>query len=806
MTTPEAPVGSGEAPMGGWDDDRIDAALARLVGRVVVPSTLVDTTLTLLRPGERRPWWRRIAPAAVALAVIVGVAGAGVAVIGGPGRLLGGGTLTFRDGPTADLRTLDGGEYALDFPARWLAYTAAANPGSGGSIDAILTTQAVEDRCDGVAGVDINCVYEQSLEPGQLRIFVGSGSYRAQTVLDRADIENGTTTRLAVGGMPAILDEFDVAPDDFYRADQSASWAIATPASLARVIRIEFRARDPEAAAARAAVDVLVASFRFTPPPTPLSDDPDAAVAAARAALEIQAASFRQGFVPADDPYAQTYLDCLGDVPGEAERMGVRYGPGGALGWFVTVDCSWSVTADGAGFWRIDADWAWVVEGQRGLWSETFWVGTDGVIAASSSSGEPLPIGEPSPTPEPSVVPAWGAWPPDGSTVLELPNADPNDPARVAVVDRSGELVEVRAPTAEDGYPEGPDDAFFRDPTDPGRFLLRWSTTICDREMIVTIHPDVARIVIEHAPRNGCDAMGIGRELVLEFSRDIDPADVSLEIIQAMRLPEPAEGATAMIVAMTRGDHTESIIVVDHTGSLMEARQASDSVATAETLGPGAFRVVRTDDGGTVVIWDGGLCDRDLSITIDADDVGAPDRITLNGTRTTPCRTALIRRAVWLDLGPVAIGSITAGLDMTTPAAGGQSDPGPVIEVADALLIRAIAGDDHQLRIRGWLWRDPTIYYCFVPTEPPPPLESECNGPHDRLLADPDDPTGLSLTVWFSALANGDFASVPFDEPTEVVLVGHFDDPLAEACQPSSRTGCRDVLVVDRILTANESP
>lgn len=447
MTTPGRPSGPGAGPSlrpdapdaAGWNDERLDAAFAMHASRVTVPSDLVAATLGRLRPAARPSAWTRLLPAGAALVLVLGLVGGGVALVSRPAGLLGGGSVTFRDGPTPDLRTLDGGEYALDFPASWLAYTAAADPGSGGSIDALLTTQPIEERCGSIMGVDVNCVYEQRLEPGQLRIFVGSGSYRAKTVLDRADIENGTTTRLVVGGMPAILDEFDVAPDDFYQADQSASWAIATPASLVRVIRIEFRARDPEAAAARAAVDALVATFRFTPPATPLPDDPDAAVAAARAALDIQAASFRQGFVPADDPDAQTYLDCLGDVPGEAERMGVRYGPGGALGWFVTVDCSWSVTTDGAGFWRIDADWAWIVEGQRGLWSETFWIGTGGAMVSSSSSGEPLPIGAPTPTASPSPLAASAPALPSEVFGLEVIDVE----AAVAVRDRPGDDREI---------------------------------------------------------------------------------------------------------------------------------------------------------------------------------------------------------------------------------------------------------------------------------------------------------------------------------------------------------------------------
>lgn len=560
MTTPERPTepraGPGPWPdapeVAGWDDERLEAAFSMRASRTAVPTDLVATTLERLRPAARRSPWTRLLPAGAALVLVLGVVGGSIALLGGSGGLLGGGSVSFRDGPTPDLRTLDGGEYAFDFPATWLAYTASAISGSGDSIDAVLTTQSIEDRCQGVTGVDINCVYEQRLEPGQLRVFVGSGAYRSYTVLDRADIENGTTTRLVAGGMPAILDEFDDAPDDYYLADQSASWAIATPASLDRVVRIEFRARDPEAAAARAAVDALVASFRFTPPPTPLPDDPEAAIAAARAALDAEAASFRQGFVPADDPDGQTYLDCLAPVPGEDRVIGVDYGPGGDLGWTVRTSCRWTVRSDTNGpFWRIDTVFEWTVGDDFGQFRRLYLIDAAATVVARMGSDDGIPARpDPAPTPTPSptptqspimTLPSWGPWPPEGATVVELANGDPSEPARVAVVDRSGQLAGVRAPTAEDGYPEGPEGSLFRDPAEPGRYRLRWSTTICDREMTVTIDPDVERIVIEHAPRNGCDAMGVGRELVLEFARDVDPADITVDVIPATLLPEAVD-------------------------------------------------------------------------------------------------------------------------------------------------------------------------------------------------------------------------------------------------------------------------
>lgn len=306
---------------------------------------------------------------------------------------------------------------------------------------------------------------------------------------------------------------------------------------------------------------------------------------------------------------------------------------------------------------------------QRAIWVvralESGVLGTyllvDGTDALFKIDGDNVATQVAGTLPVPSPVP----WPPEGATVIELTSGEGREPARVAVVDLSGQLVEARAQTPEDGSAEGPGEGLFRDPTANHRYRLRWATTICDREVTVTIHPNVERIVIGHAPRDGCDAMGVGRELVLEFASDLDPADVTLEVLPAEILPEPPPEPTTMIVELIRGDAVEEIVVIDYAGSLMEARPADLADVPAEIRIAGGTRLARVDDGGTVVLWDGGLCDRDISITIEADALGPPDRITVRSVRSEPCRLALVHRAVWLDLGPVNVSSIVARHDVS---------------------------------------------------------------------------------------------------------------------------------------------
>ncbi len=136
------------------------------------------------------------------------------------------------------------------------------------------------------------------------------------------------------------------------------------------------------------------------------------------------------------------------------------------------------------------------------------------------------------------------------------------------------------------------------------------------------------------------------------------------EVIRAELLPEPPPEPTTMVVELEQVDSTESVLVIDRGGSLMEARSANPVPAIPELIG---VQIVRADDGGTIVVWDGSMCDRDLWVSIEADDPGPPDRIVVHGTRTGTCRLALVRRAIWLDLGPVDVASIGARWSVGPP-------------------------------------------------------------------------------------------------------------------------------------------
>ena len=92
------------------------------------------------------------------------------------------------------------------------------------------------------------------------------------------------------------------------------------------------------------------------------------------------------------------------------------------------------------------------------------------------------------------------------------------------------------------------------------------------------------------------------------------------------------------------------------------------------------------------------------------------------------------------------------------------------------------------------------VYDCSVPPTPPPALESGCQGPHDRLVVDPERPHRGRASPSGCGPGSTRRCSGHWPTPRQVVIVGHFDDALSEACAASTRESCRDVFVVEDVL------
>ena len=125
---------------------------------------------------------------------------------------------------------------------------------------------------------------------------------------------------------------------------------------------------------------------------------------------------------------------------------------------------------------------------------------------------------------------------PDGTATVELTSqvGAGRSPVRVTVVDRSGSLTSVRE--------IGPSDPPFPGSTESGSVYvangggadvrLLWIGSVCDGNATVTIEPGVTAIVVDGGTRPACDAMGVGRELVLTFSRFVDPATIDVSHVE----------------------------------------------------------------------------------------------------------------------------------------------------------------------------------------------------------------------------------------------------------------------------------
>lgn len=66
--------------------------------------------------------------------------------------------------------------------------------------------------------------------------------------------------------------------------------------------------------------------------------------------------------------------------------------------------------------------------------------------------------------------------------------------------------------------------------------VLGWIGTVCDVKATLTVAP--GRLVVTPVPREGCDAMAVGRGMVLTFADPVDPAGITVDLGDRVLLPE----------------------------------------------------------------------------------------------------------------------------------------------------------------------------------------------------------------------------------------------------------------------------
>jgi len=642
-----------------WDDARIGAAYDAYVSAASRPDLSAgDIRATLERPPARRILQGRTPLVAVTAVTALGIIVVGLASgLGLLGQTAVGDRLTFRDGPTPDLRTLDAGEFAFDYPADWLAYDSAA-AFSGGSSIAVIGTQPVEARCGTSAHVDVNCVYEQVLEPGAIRMFIGTGAYRGATVLDRLDIENGTTTRLTVAGMPAILDEFDPRPDSYYQEDLLVHWSIGRPAAPSNVVRIEAMARDPGATEARAAFDAIIGSFRFTGPP---ASHPTPATEA-----------FGLPVISVQDALALRDAD-VGD-----RELAVR-------GWFspiAPIECPAPAT------WPVSPvepncpdDWIVLMSEPESLVAVT----QDGAISEGRApSGPAIRI---------DLNDIDTSWMPT------LPDVGPAVPVELVVL---GHFDDRRSALCPEAVEQQCRERMVIDRVVTVDGVQQRPAPVIQVQGMESTADAVATIVLFQARGGEILAMtvvdgetGIGRiepslgtgrggfidqraiwvirslegdrvttYLVVDGSAAVHRMEPDGSTTRISPEPTPATPPPGDVPTVTErtvtigepgGPSERDVVVIDRSGTLVEARAASDpelGLLPALPIPAGTVRLVNLTDGGVLALWEGSLCDDGFVLEIDAFRAArTPDDVTLRGERGDACRLALVRWGVWLDFG-----------------------------------------------------------------------------------------------------------------------------------------------------------
>jgi hypothetical protein len=370
-------------PGDAWTDERLDAAFRAFAAQQAPPGLQAKVLAALdARPPRRWLALPGLVLGGAAAVVLVAILGSSLL---GPLRGALTGTIAVRDGEPGT-KVLDAREFSFAFPAAWSAVDSGASFSGGASI-AVLGTLPVEPRC-GTGHVDVNCVNEQRLEPGTLRAWVGTHGYRSGSFLDEPSFE-GIWTDLTIDGMPARLEDRTIAPDDIYGSDLDLTLVVVRPAGFGHVVTIQLLAREPGVEAARAAMDTIIASFRFSDPPPTLPPDEAAGLEVARRVLAESDEVLRKSI---GEGSGATPYSCQPADPGVVAEVELGYDFDSSLGGVYPARCSWTVERDGDRFWRLELYAEWNVGDHPNEGTETIWVDAAGAVMgrrAEQLSGTP---------------------------------------------------------------------------------------------------------------------------------------------------------------------------------------------------------------------------------------------------------------------------------------------------------------------------------------------------------------------------------------------------------------------------------
>ena len=238
-------------------------------------------------------------------------------------------------------------------------------------------------------------------------------------------------------------------------------------------------------------------------------------------------------------------------------------------------------------------------------------------------------------------------------------------------------------------------------------------------------------------------------------------------------------------VTFRDGEASRGVTVIDRTGTLLDVRLPTAEEARSLPIDATGMQWTALDANTSLVGWGGTPCELELGLEVERLDSIS---LGLTGRAEALCRSKLMTSRlvlVWAE-APGDLGLTDARGSTAFPATAAGL---PVVPISEATAIRDTA-DDHEVAIKGWFSLDPRSD-CGA-SDVGPLLDPGCRSPaRAGTLVGADGGDGIR----FVTPNPGDLVAATDGSP--VVLVGHFDDPRAEAC--ANPTGCQDVLFVDSI-------
>ncbi len=510
MTTPDP-----------WDDDRLAAAFAaRAAMATQVPADLpTDTTIALRRRRTRSdaPWWRPL-PMAAAAALVVSIVGLSLAMswrTGAPPATTGPSAPVASGAAPSDVATENVlGLPVIDVPAALAVRDAGEDDRelavSGWYSPIAVPCPAMYVKRD--SPLQPNCdewvvlaAYPESLSREGL---IGGRPPRDVVQMDLDGIDASSLPPMPNAGQAEPVDIVVVGHFDDRRSR-------LCPPDIEQACRDRFVIDRIETVDGKLEDLSHVVLLDGESPQSTLASVQGALASVAQDAVVLSVVTANNAWVEVIEPTLEVDPADFGD--GASWILSVR--------WVIrTLEAGRPqtyVVTDGTNeVWRMDID------------------------------GNLFRVGGPIATPTPTE----GPWPPP-NTVTRFPLTSGVGtglpPVEVAILDPSGVTVAAREVQDDDPVVEMPDDGFAGrawvagQPGDTSSIRLGWTGGVCDHHVTVTVD-SLDSILIDGGLQPGCDAVGIGRELVLTFREPVDASIIDVSYIETrVDAPIPTDDGSA---------------------------------------------------------------------------------------------------------------------------------------------------------------------------------------------------------------------------------------------------------------------